>query len=310
MKKEKIKVICFLFFSIFSNLSYSLNETCENLDSVETPSDECIKHYETVLEKNKNVSKDTLAIYEIILSSYYYKNKQIEKLDYLCKKNPYYIDFRSYCFKLLMSIGDDFYQNRSLKQAFNTYEIASNYDSSGISEFKIAEMYQRGEGVNYIQLDAAIHQYKMALQKITDTKLKAYAINDMGVAYDSLMDHVSAFQCYKASAEMGFTLAQLNLAKSYANGTGVITDNSQAYAWSSVAIAKGLENNEQELEAKNIKNSQALILSIYDKTGQALKDADNLAKLYYKTYVLGEKIEVKKSSFEDKIYSAIKDILN
>ncbi len=110
-------------------------------------------------------------------------------------------------------------------------------------------------------------------------------MNDIGISYEALMNYTEQFASYKKAAEMGLPIAQLNLATMYAFGKGIITDNAQAYAWVSIAIAKGLQNKNDEKRAISFKDTQETFLLRQDRTGALLKKAKELSKQYYEKYV-------------------------
>lgn len=125
----------------------------------------------------------------------------------------------------------------------------------------------------------------------------------MCAAYEAQNEFVSAFQCYKQAAMMGYPLSQLNVAKQYIRGHGTVQDYVEAYAWLTASIAQGLDEGRQP-NAEKLKNLLTDEMKNVDKTGNSLSHAKKLAQQYYKQYVLHESPGVKRN-IQTKIKEAI-----
>lgn len=307
MKKSEIEAYDRLLrFSLTGN-PVAIRALCLG-DANKLPGKDGVPYCEMMLnEEESPVYKSSIPLVETILMGAYYKNKQADKLIDLCGKVGS-MDKKDNCGRLLFSIATDFYDMGEYKKGLHVLDKAAIYDRSGVSQLELAEMYHKGEGGDG-SLSMAVYWYGEALEKLTNGSLKTAAFNDMGVALEESMDYVAAFQYFQIAAEMGSSLGQLNLAKMYASGNGVLTDNKQAYAWSSIAVAKGLENEGQQEGAERFKNIQAFILSAQGGNGVALQQAQDLAQEYYKKYILHEKAEsAEKKDFKAKLKTAIREL--
>lgn len=233
----------------------------------------------TILLQKDNA--DAMARLKLI--SIYADQKNIDKIDLLCHNKT---ASKIICYNDLADIGSYFEDHKNYVKAFDAYDRAAQYDDSGDANFHLAEMYFSGEGTP-VNLDMAIAFYQKALSEFKPTNImRVFALNDLGSAFEQQRDYVAAFKAYQTAAEMGFSLSQFNLSGLYARGLGVIQDDQQAYAWISVAVAKGLPDKDQQDGAEKIKAILTQQLLAEDSSGIKLQEAQDLAKQYYNKYVI------------------------
>ena len=113
------------------------------------------------------------------------------------------------------------------------------------AEFRLSQMYERGEGVppNYAEaLKWSAKARKTAEEGDAETQFK------MGVRYHKMKDYDKAEKWYEMAAEQGLAKAQGKLGRMYANGEGVSQDYDKAAKWLWKAM-----------QGKNEKSPQSMI---------------------------------------------------
>ena len=96
------------------------------------------------------------------------------------------------------------------------------------AQFKLSEMYSKGEGVpsNYVEaIKWSQKARKTAEEGDAETQFK------MGVRYHKMKDCDKAAKWYRKAAEQGHAKAQDKLGCMYANGEGVSQDYDKAARW-------------------------------------------------------------------------------
>jgi len=276
---------------------------------------------------NANDRTKAVAFFNLLKSYGGYDTRQVDKLINLCGETynqKYIVNYKASCFDMAASLANKLYANKKYTDAFKIYNsIAAFYDPDGFVTESIGNMYRDGEGVAQ-NLNKAFYWYKESLthypgstsvfidinklkNKLEKSSLNPVSLNELGIIYESFGNHVHAFQYYQKAAIMGSAVSQLNLAIMYARGIGVIQDDIKAYAWVAVAVAQGLQDNDRQHAAEQLRSSLALTLAIQDKNGTYLKKAKNLANQYYNLYVLHKKSKQnKKSNFKSRLDAAIK----
>jgi len=146
--------------------------------------------------------------------------------------------------------------------------------------YAMGYMYEYGLGIKK-DLNSALQFYYGSLYKTSILQSKSVSLNALGTVYAELHNYTAAFQNYESASKLGNSNAQSNLAFFYANGYGTIQNQIKAYAWVSVAIAQGFQNNGSEKESIQLKN----YIGFYLNESQ-IELANNLAKKYYNEYVL------------------------
>ncbi|KTD02463.1 sel1 repeat family protein [Fluoribacter gormanii] len=256
----------------------------ENLcdyDSV-TTEEQKVHFCKLVIENAKEDSKISAVHF---LGQLYFEESKEDDLLELCNKAG---DNKSHCHMLyLFPLADKFYKEKQYERAIKFYEKIEPYDTQGIYLIanQLAEIYAHGMGTG-INYSAAIAWYKKALEKNYNDTLYSAIMNNMGNVYNLQKDFVNSFKCYKQAAIMGSAQGKRNVAIQYLYGHGIIQDYQEAYAWINVAIAQGLDENQDS--AEQMKNWLNYKLIEQDKTGNELKHAKELAQKYYKKYVLHE----------------------
>jgi TPR repeat protein len=241
---------------------------------------------EAVVNSDDPQFKDLKRYPEVLLLLSYPETKQVEKIIKLCERKNTTL-LKSECYNALSAISVYYNNNKIFDKTLGVLEKQANYDDTGFTQLVIADRYLYGLGAdkNYNQ---AIYWYNQALLKLDDKyfKTRREALNNLGIAYAHEMNYVEAATCYKEAAKMNNSTAQLNLARLYISGRGVITDHKKAYAWASLAIAIGLNYKESETMAIKIKDWETNFLVTNNRSGQDLKEAQKLAKQYYKKFIL------------------------
>jgi TPR repeat protein len=241
------------------------------------------------------------------LAGYYYRRNQASKLIHVCNKSKeggYAVEF---CHLFLRGLASDLYSKQEYRKAFKLYSQIASFDKTGSAQFNLGKMYENGWGVRANSLQA-IYWYKQAFTQSQYQPFKLMVLNQLGFAYVNIQNYLAAFQCYKRAAEAGVPLSQYNLARLYSRGLGTIEDDVKAYAWVSLAVAKGMENQQQQKAAQQLQMSLDVSLAKEQTaTKQPLvKKAHELAKQYYDKYVLHK--AKKTESIENK-WKAIEGII-
>lgn len=151
------------------------------------------------------------------------------------------------------------------------YKAANNGDSTVESQKVLAQSFILGRGVPP-NIEEALHWYTLAAEQ-GDPE----ALNEMGFIYFTgngvEQDYDKAFELFSQAAYKGYLLAQYNLGiMLYTGNTSAGQDFAKAYAWLSVAAAKGHEQARQAtqvlaaaLSPEQLKNAQAQAMRIYEK---------------------------------------------
>lgn len=189
----------------------------------------------------------------------------------------------------LTNVAQQAYWKKEYWIAYKLYNELAADDPSGDAQFKIGYMYASGEGV-IKNTSKAIYWYEDALVKRKrfyknippKDAYTSIILTNLGAVHYQINEYINAFHCYHNASVMGNAGAQTALAYMYAHGQGILEDDKQAYAWSSVALAQGLENKKF---AEDIKNSAEFAMKIRDKTHSEFKIAKNLAQQYYDLYI-------------------------
>lgn len=222
------------------------------------------------------------------LSSYYFDTNQGMKLVNFCEKNHdrKEVCYYSFGFPSVNRLADKLFDSKEYKKALYLYKKSAPYEEEGNIHATIGIMYMDGMGTKK-DLNQAIFWFNSSLKKIFfNNKKEALIRNYVGIAYEEQNKYVDAFQFYKKSATLGYALAQFNLARLFALGHGTIQDYKEAYAWISVSIAQGLNNKEDQNKAEQFQAWFKKSLQEQDKKGSLIVESQNLAKKYYKLYVL------------------------
>lgn len=187
-------------------------------------------------------------------------------------------------------LGEQLKRLQRYDELVKLYEKLGDIDETGITYSLLADMYLNGTDVKK-NIPSSIFWYNSALEKMpnSNSNIRMATVNNLCVAYDSQRAYIKSFQCFNQNAIDGFPLSQMNLARSYGLGTGTIQDYQKAFAWISIAISKGLDNESQQENAIALRNYITSQITVNDKTGISLKESKALAKQYYNLYVMHEK---------------------
>lgn len=251
------------------------------------PSEETIGYCEKAIMYNDSdfngvVAYNKYLIFKI-LEKYYYKQNKIDRFAEICLQNK---DERIKvnCTMSFYDRANKFYNDNNFIEAFNLHKKASTFDIYGINQYSLALMYHTGKGVNEDH-NAAIYWYLDALGKLRKGCSNVPKIlYNLGCIYSRNNDYIKAFYYYHKSAVMGDSCGQYSLAVMYADGHGVLKNFQQAYAWDSIAIAKGLDHY-RLIEAEKLRERLSIIITDQDLSGNSLKEAKDLAKQYYEKYL-------------------------
>jgi localization factor PodJL len=108
---------------------------------------------------------------------------------------------------------------------------------SAMAQYRLAKVYERGEGVPVNKQQAHRWTEKAAFAG------NAKAMHDLGVYMASglgpALDEAAAFTWFKRAAELGVSDSQFNVALMYLQGRGAEPDTEQAYYWFQVAASAG-----------------------------------------------------------------------
>lgn len=289
-----------------ANNSNAIENLCRGYDSL-TKVEEKLHFCQIVINDDSKFFDDSLKLHALIeIGEFYFASNQGDKLFNLCEKNNN-IDMCMFSrlFTSVSNLADKLYEEKKYEEAIKLYKKIEPYDLTGLTQNQLGDMYLNGEGT-VKNLAIAIFWYKKALEKIEDANLRAEEMVKIGVSYYHLFDYPKAFQWYQQAAFMNNSTGQLNLGLMHLRGYGTLKDNENAYAWISIAITQGLGDSDRQAKAENIKNGLAYNLRTQDQTGEALKQAEDLAQQYYKKYVLHEQPPTKKSkSFREKLTAAM-----
>ncbi|MEC9367800.1 MAG: caspase family protein [Pseudomonadota bacterium] len=162
---------------------------------------------------------------------------------------------------------------KDLQRSFKLAREAAE-KGSGTGMFRIAWMYDSGEGVAEDNVEAA-RWYKQAADKGNTA-----AMSNLGALYEHgegvPKDLREAFRLYKKAAEMGHALAMSNLGMMYEFGRGTATDQKESIRWYTKSSEWG--------EAEAMTN---LGLAYYNGRG-VRKDFREAIKLFLKAADKGE----------------------
>lgn len=239
-----------------------------------------INFWENVRQNDTpHYSETTKSIIILNLKEIYFNLRYSDKFIQVCESTDDK-DLKISCALDLEVIANDLYLDKKYIQAAKLYAKSSDLGDN-VSSLILAEMNIKGIGIDKNDSEALL-RYKQALMSEKDLNTRRDIYNDMGIACIGLNKNVDAFDYFQISAKMGGSLAQYHLGLMYTRGQGVIADYKQAYAWISVALAQGIENQDKALVYK-----KWLIYHLYsqDPTGSSFREAENLAQLYYKQYV-------------------------
>lgn len=296
-------------FADSGNLS-AISNICISYDSLSTQQEK-LQYCQVILNTDPNkIPQGTnfAALYE--WSKYYFDNKEGDKLIQLCEKNRERdICFFSNLFPSVSTLADKFYKDKNFQQSLQLYTKIAEYDVAGFTQAQVADMYKNGEGTE-INYQTSIYWYKKALEKNYNEKIRPEIINNMCVSYSNMHDYLTAFNCYKEAAVMNNPVSQVNLALMYQHGHGTLQDIKQAYAWITIAILQGLEDNIQQVRAENTRKLYIDYLRSQDSTGSDLKEAEALAQQYYKKYVMHEPISKDNENIKTKVRNLLDKLLS
>ena len=90
-------------------------------------------------------------------------------------------------------------------------------------------------------------------------------------------DYIASFRYFEKAAKLGDLVAQENLSIFYFYAIGVLQNHEQAYAWSSVALATGVNDAKIKSYLANIQRYSQYNLMLAGKNGAYLKKAKQSA---------------------------------
>jgi len=107
------------------------------------------------------------------------------------------------------------------------------------AQFKMALMYDRGQGMPQDYAEAVRWYRKAAEQGFVDAQYNLGSMYDSGVGVPQ--EYAEAVIWYRKAAEQGHANAQNNLGAKYGKGQGVPHSHAEAYVWLSIAAMSGNE---------------------------------------------------------------------
>ena len=105
------------------------------------------------------------------------------------------------------------------------------------AQFKMALMYDRGNGMPQDYTEAVRWYRKSAEQGFVEAQYNLGSMYDSGVGVPQ--EYAEAVIWYRKAAEQGHASAQKNLAVKYGKGQGVPQSHAEAYVWLSIAAMSG-----------------------------------------------------------------------
>jgi TPR repeat protein len=131
-----------------------------------------------------------------------------------------------------------------------------------VAERKLAEAYDKGDGVNQSDQLAANWYRKAADQGDAEAQNKLGVMYSIGRGVEKSKE--DAVRWYRASAKQGYAPAMFNLGASYYDGDGVPSDLNMAYAWFLLSQESG-DSAAKEAVARTAREMKS--------TADALEDA-------------------------------------
>jgi TPR repeat protein len=253
-------------------------------DTKFTSQNDSINYCEKFLEKNKDpLVTSTLRYYYSTLQDNYFDTEQADNLINLCEKIINKKDKDS-CYIKAAQLADKLYNEKRYNEAYSLYtKTVDHNDQNGWMQYQLGYMLSNGEGVDE-DLNLAIIWYESALKEFKNNHHPNSSValldNNIGYVYEKLMDYESAFKYYYAAAIKGYSLSKFNLSRLYFYGHGTIKDYIQAYAWISVAVAQGLNDEDTQSGAEKIQDWLEDTLA----NEHTLKQGKLLADKYFKQY--------------------------
>ena len=159
--------------------------------------------------------------------------------------------FLSYCNinsgktdKFCVVVADCFYKTEWYREAFNWYVRSARLEN-GASQYRIALMYDSGEGVITDHQEAFKWYVRSAQQGIAGAQYFYGCCLENGNYTEQNINE--AFKYYKAAADQGVASAQYSTGACYEYGVGVNGDIRIAVSWYKKAAAQGVADAEYAL---------------------------------------------------------------
>jgi TPR repeat protein len=130
------------------------------------------------------------------------------------------------------------------------------------AQYKLGEMYDKGEGVVKDNTEAVKWYRKAAEQGHPNAQWQLGYKYEYGSGVS--VDNIESVKWFRKAAEQGHTIAQLELSMRYATGKGVIEDSVEAYKWALLAQMNGMDVTaykgtlEKEMTPEQIAEAQKL----------------------------------------------------
>ena len=124
-------------------------------------------------------------------------------------------------------------------QTVKRYRLAAQRGNAP-AQFKLALLYDTGQGVPQDYAEAAKWLRKAAEQGLVEAQYNLGSMYDSGQGVPQ--DYTEAFKWLYKAAEQGYPSAQKNLGAKYGLGQGVSQNHTDAYVWSSLAVLSGNES--------------------------------------------------------------------
>ena len=150
--------------------------------------------------------------------------------------------------------GEAAYNAGNFEEAVKWYRKAAE-QGDAVAQYKLAWMYENGEGVTQDTAEAVRRWHKAAEQGY------AFAQGNLGAVYNNgygvTQDDAKAAKWYRKAAEQGDASAQSSLGWMYENGTGVLQDTIAAHMWFNIAAANGNKGavKNRDIAAKKLSSS-------------------------------------------------------
>ncbi|MDQ7057842.1 MAG: tetratricopeptide repeat protein [Ghiorsea sp.] len=187
----------------------------------------------------------------------------------------------------MMQLGNFAYQEKRYEDAFKWYENAAN---QGIAEaqFRLSQMYQKGEGVDKDETAATHWLFKAASQGVAQAEYEYAIALEFGRGIKrAQMKEVAVW--YEKAAQHAYPEAMLKVAKLYFSGSGINKDIQQALTWALKAKNKHVADADTFLksiiqEVKKLANQGDYpaqhMLALMHQRGQAVEKDPKLALVW------------------------------
>jgi len=175
---------------------------------------------------------------------------------------------------LVVSVSASANDQSMAKREFAETRLMAEWVGEAQQQYKLAQAYYKGKGVNQDYAEALKWFRLAADQGLVESQ------HMLGVMYDQgdgiTQDYAKAVAWYQKAAEQGYAPAGYDLGMKYASGEGVPQNYSEAYVWFSLAATAGFGPARQQRDIYAGKLSQQDI-------NQAQKRASQLFETFKQT---------------------------